>query len=107
MQEGTIREAVLTEAGDAIHNDRNNHYGPPHQDFARTAEMWSAYKGIRFDAHDVAVMMILLKISRIAWSPQKTDHWVDIAGYAACGLEANVLTSEETYDKNHENRKTI
>jgi hypothetical protein len=39
------------------------------------------------DTWDVAIMMNLLKISRLSWSPTKEDHWVDAAGYAACGAE--------------------
>jgi hypothetical protein len=89
---------ILETANDAIHNDRNNDYGPPHQDFARTAKFWSAYLGIPLLPHDVAAMMSLLKISRISWSPQVEDHWVDLAGYAACGYEAWELTKDEGED---------
>ena len=48
--------------------------------------------------HDISAMMILLKISRLANSPGETDHWVDIAGYAAigseCALEADTPCCE-------------
>jgi hypothetical protein len=43
-------------------------------------------------AHDVAAMMIMIKLSRIAWTPEDIDHWVDIAGYAACGYESYMYT---------------
>ena len=84
-----MRTALLRDADELINGDRNNQYGPPTQDFARTAALWSIYlDGKRMlDAHDVAVMMILLKISRISWSAETRDSWVDIAGYAACGFE--------------------
>lgn len=36
---------------------------------------------------DVAIMMAQLKMSRLSWSPHKYDHWVDLAGYAACGWD--------------------
>ena len=36
---------------------------------------------------DVAAMMALLKIARIASGTAKPDNWVDLAGYAACGGE--------------------
>jgi hypothetical protein len=32
-------------------------------------------------------MMALVKISRITPSPNIDDHWIDLAGYAACGGE--------------------
>jgi len=31
--------------------------------------------------------MNLLKLARIKTSPEHADHWIDIAGYAACGGE--------------------
>jgi hypothetical protein len=92
-----IRTNLLKKAAEYITGDRNNHYGPPHIDFQRTGELWTTYLGgkKKVNAHDVAVMMALLKISRIAWSPDKADHWVDLAGYAACGLEAYAYTNNK------------
>lgn len=83
------RTRLLLDAEHITTQDRNNHYGPPTQDFTRTAQLWATYLDGRTDIqpHDVATMMILLKISRITWSPQNRDHWLDIAGYAACGYE--------------------
>ena len=81
------RAAVLAEAELLVNGDRNNSYGPPNQDFARTAHMWSAYLDIEVSNHDVAAMMGMLKLSRIRWSHDKRDHWVDLAGYAACGWD--------------------
>jgi hypothetical protein len=46
-------------------------------------------------AHDVAALMMLLKISRLSWTPNKADHWLDIAGYAGCGWECTVLENAE------------
>ena len=81
------REEVLDQAKGLIIGDRNAQYGEPTQDFARTADMWTAYTGYPFKPHDVAAMQALLKLSRIAWSPGKDDSWIDVAGYAACGAE--------------------
>lgn len=89
------RSELLLEADQLVNGDRNNHYGPPSQDFERTALLWSTYLSGRrmIEAHDVAVMMILLKVSRLSWSAENRDSWVDIAGYAACGFDA--LTAHE------------
>jgi hypothetical protein len=78
-----------------IEGDRNNAYGPPTQDFARTAALWSAWKGVPFQAHEVAVFLILLKQSRLAWQPEKRDNWTDTAGYAGCGYECVVPEEHE------------
>jgi hypothetical protein len=83
----TPRQQILQQAEQLITGDRNNQYGPPTQDFQRTAQMWEAYLGVPVKAHDVAALMCLLKLSRIAWQPDKQDSWTDLAGYAACGYE--------------------
>jgi hypothetical protein len=85
--EKTLREEILEQATAAVVVDRSNDYGRPEANFGRIAEFWSTYLGIKIHEHDVAAMMVLLKVSRITTSPGLFDHWVDIAGYAACGGE--------------------
>lgn len=90
-----LRSDILEEAIHLINGDRNNDYGDPLDDFSTTARLWSTYisrcttvRGhMALEPHDVAVMMILLKISRISQSPEKRDHWADIAGYTGCGWD--------------------
>jgi len=87
------RASVLAEATELVNGDRNSQYGDPIQDFRRTADMWNAYLGFEYGAlqpHDVAAMVAMIKLSRIAWSPDKRDHWADLAGYAACGYDCSV-----------------
>lgn len=81
------REILLDEAKRLICSDRNATYGPPSQDFERTARIWSELFGRDFTAHEVAMAMIALKLSRLVWRPEHQDSWTDIAGYAACGHE--------------------
>ncbi len=40
-----------------------------------------------FEPRDVAMLMILLKIARLAETPNHRDSIVDIIGYAACYAE--------------------
>lgn len=77
-------EDILEEALRITKGDRNASYGPPDQDFQRTAKLWSAIKGIEFEAREVAMFMVALKLSRETHQ-KKRDNWVDIAGYARCG----------------------
>lgn len=55
------------------------------------ADLWTAYLGPELPrvltAVDVSNMMILFKVARNTANFRKTDNWVDIAGYAACGGE--------------------
>lgn len=83
-QDGVKTEDVLEEALRITKGDRNAQYGPPDQDFRRTAAMWSALKGVEFEPREVALFMVCLKLSREIHQ-RKRDNWVDIAGYARCG----------------------
>lgn len=83
----TLRESILDEAKVIVSIDRNADYGEPEKNFERIADMWTAYLGTPIYPHDVAAMMILLKVARISNTPGIQDHWIDIAGYAACGGE--------------------
>jgi len=95
--EQAARTSLLQDAERLINGDRNLQYGAPIDDFSLTAKMWEAYLRRTMetrnttvpslDPHDVAVLLILVKISRLAQTPEKRDHWLDIAGYAGCGWE--------------------
>lgn len=90
------REEVLEAARECICGDREQDYGTPEDNFATIACLWEAYLAgaciggdfeIDIRPRDVAAMMALLKIARIATGDGKSDNWVDLAGYAACGGE--------------------
>jgi hypothetical protein len=88
----SVRAGALDEAKQLITGDRNNAYGPPWQDFARAAGILTAlgYRGPEgrdLASHDTAIFVTAVKLSRLMWTPAKRDSWVDIAGYAGCGLE--------------------
>ena len=81
------RKELLDGAKALVYGDRNAQHGDPRPSLEGIAALWSVYKGVPFEAYDVAAMMILLKISRLRFSPELIDGWMDIAGYAACGAE--------------------
>lgn len=64
-----------------IVEQRAEHYGDPRPNMERTAALWSAYIGTDISAHDVAVCMMLVKISRAKVSAH-ADNYVDIRGYS-------------------------
>lgn len=86
------RAQVLALAAEAVLTARNVAYGEPEDNFKTIAALWNAYLaaiGPRpLEPHDVAVLMILVKIARIAATPEGQDHWVDSGGYSACGWQA-------------------
>ena len=92
----SVRETVIDQAYQAVMKDRNLDYGGPEQNFAVIAQLMTTYINarcgmnypeIQIMPYDVAVMLILVKVARTVTSADKLDHWVDIAGYAACGGE--------------------
>jgi Domain of unknown function (DUF4406)/Domain of unknown function (DUF6378) len=101
------RAELLRESEALITGDRNNQYGPPTQDFRRTADALTAY-GYRHTQlpasappcetcgakalfpHDTAILVDTVKTSRIMWMPFKRDNWADKAGYTGCGYECTV-----------------
>ena len=81
------REEILDAAKRCVCGDREQDYGSPESNFGRIAEFWSDYLGYPIVDKDVAAMLALLKIARIASGHAKEDNWIDLAGYAACGGE--------------------
>jgi len=91
------REDALAEASRLITGDRNQTYGTPTQNFTDTANVWNTIlrrklkDGERIEPGEVAAMMVGLKLVRMVAQPRR-DNWVDIAGYAGCGYEADVTS---------------
>lgn len=78
--------SILEEAEAIINGSRQNEYGKAEDSFGRISDYWSAYKEVRISPHDVAIMMILLKVGRIQDKATR-DTLVDIAGYAALATD--------------------
>lgn len=89
------RAEILKEAEKCVCGNREQDYGSPENNFRTIATFWAAYLNtkhdsdvnITIDPEDVAAMLALLKIARIASGRMKDDNWIDLAGYAACGGE--------------------
>lgn len=63
--------------------DREKDYGEAKANFTRIATLWNIYlDGDDLTPQDVAIMMILHKISRLKTSKNHRDSWLDIAGYS-------------------------
>ena len=86
------RATILTTASELITKDREHQYGSPKDNLGTIAELWHTYlTGSKNDgkitAHDVAVMMCLVKIARIASGNVKADSYTDLCGYGAIAGE--------------------
>lgn len=94
------RADILHAAEKCVCGQRETDYGTPENNFKAIAKLWETYLNkactrgvnVRVEAKDIAVMMALLKIARIAAGGGKADSWIDLAGYAACGAECEGVT---------------
>ena len=92
------RPEILDTAKKCVCGEREQDYGKPEDNFKTIGALWSTYLQAAhpeltkvmgaesITAKDVAVMMALLKIARIA-TGNSPDSFVDLAGYAACAGE--------------------
>ena len=83
------RKEILSAAEECVCTSRQEEYGSIENNFSLIARLWREYLDTDnpITAHDVAMMMALLKIARIATGKPKTDNYVDLAGYAVCAGE--------------------
>lgn len=72
--------------------ERDETHGDWHDNMRNTAELWSAYLRRRVTARQVAVMLGLMKVSRMACGGPNQDDYDDLVGYAAI---AAALDEEE------------
>lgn len=93
------RKIILEAAECCVCGGRDAQYGIPEASFGAIADLWGCYlwnkndmghKGLGknfISREDVAAMMVLFKMARVATGSYKEDNWIDAAGYAACGGE--------------------
>lgn len=90
------REEILEQAHKCVCGDRDEQYGSLEDSFRMIADLWVPYlkekcvsRGaiVDIEPEDVAAMMVLFKVARVATGSYSADSWVDAAGYAACGGE--------------------
>lgn len=90
------RKEILAAAEKCVCGDRDEQYGSPENSFSVIADLWVPYlkekclpsgTDVCILPDDVAAMMVLFKIARVATGQSKADNWIDAAGYAACGGE--------------------
>lgn len=92
------RPDILDTAKKCVCGEREQDYGKPEDNFRTIGRLWGIYLSAAHPEYaaslglnainpkDVAVMMALLKVARIA-TGNSPDSFVDLAGYAACAGE--------------------
>ena len=100
-----ISEDMLRHAATLVGGQRAKDYGDKTENHQRIADLWNYWLcqkikdgPIQIEAYDVAIMMILMKISRLMHTRGHSDSHVDIAGYASIAEEIS-----RTQEKKNEN----
>lgn len=96
---------LLNKALNIVTGARRKSYGNPEDNFKVIADLWSVYlRRVGLDFTDpeqgltpanVAALMALMKLARLAETPDHEDSWQDLAGYAACGWRCVAPRQEE------------
>lgn len=71
---------VLERAARAVY-EREENYGDPLKHFDHIAGLWRSFFGWDVTGEQVALAMVLLKLSRLYRTPGHEDSAVDVAGY--------------------------
>lgn len=103
------RNQILKKAAHAVSGQRVQDYGRPEKSFSVIASLWEPFikekcldsdGEIRINGEDVAAMMVLFKLARVATGHGKMDNWVDACGYAACAGELQSGGTTDGVDEN-------
>ena len=82
-----ITKEFLSEATRLVGVDREKDYGDKVENHSNIARLWSAYLDVKVEAHDVAIMMALLKMARTKLGKVSKDTYIDMAAYSAIAGE--------------------
>lgn len=100
------RDEILERARVCVCNEREQDYGTPENNFTTIGLLWGVYLRAahpelqtvmainHITPKDVATMMALLKVARIATGSSE-DSFIDLAGYAACAGEVSATEERE------------
>ena len=97
----------LEKANMLIAGDREKDYGDKVHNHNNIAKLWSAYKDIEITAHDVAVMMVLLKIARTKLGEISEDTYIDMSAYGAIAGEIKFKEPKKESEGERRGRETL
>lgn len=83
----TGREDILQAAIDLTTGDRLAAYGPPVENHQRIADLFGLCTGKEISAHEVAMLLHCVKLSRIRQTPDLRDSYIDGAAYLGIAWE--------------------
>jgi len=97
---------LLTRAHALVGGDREKDYGDKVENHTNIAKLWSSYLDAEIKAHDVAIMMVLLKIARTKVGIVSEDTYVDMSAYGAISGEIKFKEPKEESEGERRGRIT-
>ena len=102
-----VTKEILKEANELIAGERHKDYGDKVENHNNIAKLWSAYLDSKIEAHDVAVMMVLLKIARTKLGDVSKDTYVDMSAYGAIAGEIKFREPKKESEGERRGRETL
>ena len=78
---------ILKKSQNLVDGDRHTDYGDKTENHKNIAKLRAAYLDTKINAHDVAIMMALLKMARTKLGAVSKDTYIDMAAYGAIAGE--------------------
>jgi len=85
----TIRGHILNKAKELTEGNRVDTYGDVNDSMEVFANLLSAQFGHTYNKTDAAIIMVLAKLSRIGFSYEHQDNYIDGAAYMAIAGEVS------------------
>ena len=70
-----------------LRGKRQHEYVNKKENHENISRLWSAYLDHPISAHDVAILMLLLKVARAKFGNPSSDTYIDMVGYSAIAGE--------------------
>ncbi len=102
-----VAKSFLMNAHILVSGERHKDYGDKVDNHKNIAKLWSAYKDTKITAHDVAIMMCLLKIARTKLGEISADTYTDMAAYGAIAGEIKFKEPKEESEGERRGKETL
>ena len=76
-----MKHNEMMKAASELVAPRGSVYGPIRENHEQIAELATAMTGIALDAHDILMIMVAVKLSRIRSTPEHVDSYLDALNY--------------------------
>ena len=96
----------LDKANTLVKGQREIDYGDKVKNHSNIAKLWSAYLDTPVTAHDVAILMPLLKVARTKLGAVSEDTYIDMSAYGAIAGEIKFKEPKKESEGDRRGRET-